>query len=131
MIRVLLPIHTVSEANMRGHWTVRARRAKDQRRAAALLVGASVSGRTMSEPVSVVTLTRVYGSTRGLLNRAARKLDDDNLRCALKAVRDGAADALGINDGDERIAWRYRQEQDDDTWLGAWRRGPLCVVEIE
>jgi hypothetical protein len=47
----------------------------------------------------VVTITRV----------SPRLLDDDNLRGALKAVRDGIADALGVDDRDERVRWRYRQ----------------------
>lgn len=45
-----------------------------------------------------------------LLTRVApRKLDDDNLRTALKSIRDGVADALGIDDGDDRITFNYDQ----------------------
>jgi hypothetical protein len=40
-----------------------------------------------------------------------RALDDDNLRASLKAIRDGVADALGIDDGDPRITWEYAQER--------------------
>jgi hypothetical protein len=32
-------------------------------------------------------------------------LDSDNLAGALKAVRDGVADWLGIDDRDPRVAW--------------------------
>lgn len=47
----------------------------------------------------IVTLTRV----------APRALDDDNLAFAFKAIRDGAADALGVRDNDPRVSWRYAQ----------------------
>ena len=49
----------------------------------------------------MITLTRL----------ASRKLDSDNLATALKAVRDGVADALNLDDGDERLDWRYAQEK--------------------
>jgi hypothetical protein len=53
------------------------------------------------EPVAMVRveLTRI----------APRALDDDNLRGALKAVRDGVADVLGIDDRDPRVVWDYEQ----------------------
>lgn len=49
----------------------------------------------------IVTLTRV----------GPRTLDTDNLAGALKGVRDGVADALGIDDGDPRITWCYDQRK--------------------
>jgi hypothetical protein len=47
----------------------------------------------------VVTITRV----------SPRALDGDNLQRACKAVRDGVADALGCDDRDKCIEWRYAQ----------------------
>ena len=41
---------------------------------------------------------------------APRRLDSDNLASACKNARDGIAAALGVDDGDERIEWRYEQE---------------------
>lgn len=90
-----IPIRTPSCANLREHWHARAKRAKGHRLAACACFPRD---RVPSFPV-VVTLTRV----------APRPLDDDNLRGALKAVRDGIADALGVDDRDERVRWRYRQ----------------------
>lgn len=49
----------------------------------------------------VVRLTRLSPGT----------LDDDNLRGALKAVRDGVADRLGVDDRDPRVTWEYAQER--------------------
>lgn len=91
-MKIELPIATVSEANRRDHWATKARRVKAHRNAAWALC-----------PVyplpCIVTLTRI----------APRGLDDDNLRGACKALRDGIADKLGIDDRDPRVEWRYAQ----------------------
>jgi hypothetical protein len=50
----------------------------------------------------VVTLTRL----------GVRTLDGDNLQGAFKATRDGVAEAMGVDDGDEaRVSWEYAQEK--------------------
>jgi hypothetical protein len=50
----------------------------------------------------VVRLTRI----------GPRKLDSDNVAGACKATRDGVADWLGVDDGDEsRVRWVYAQER--------------------
>ena len=98
MTKVLLPIRTWSEANQRVHWAKRARRAHRQREAARILVRTALAPGPVAEAI-IVTLTRI----------APRKLDSDNLAGALKAVRDGVADALGMDDGDPCIEWRYAQ----------------------
>ena len=92
MISITLPIHTVSEANRRDHWRVRAKRARLHRKTAAALVP------RFALPC-VVSLVRV----------GVRALDSDNLQGAMKAVRDGVADRLGVPDNDPRIEWRYGQ----------------------
>ncbi len=97
---VYLPLRTRSEANLRQHWAKRAKRAKLQRNIARYLVHAARPPYTGTE-TEIITLTRV----------APRKLDSDNLARSLKAVRDGVADALGIDDGDARIDWRYAQRK--------------------
>ena len=100
MTRVLLPIRTWSEANQRVHWGKRARRAKKQREAARMFV--RIARRYLPKVRSAaVTLTRI----------APRSLDSDNLASAMKAVRDGVADALGIDDGSSLLEWRYAQER--------------------
>jgi len=38
-----------------------------------------------------------------------RILDDDNLAGGNKPLRDCIAERLGIDDGDERVEWEYRQ----------------------
>lgn len=97
VLTVRLPIQTVSESNVRTHWSRRAARVKEQRGAVALALAQRLKGALF--PV-VVTLVRV----------APRQLDDDNLRGALKACRDQVADALGLpNDRDPRVTWEYAQ----------------------
>lgn len=47
-----------------------------------------------------------------LVRVAPRELDSDNLAAALKAVRDGVADALGLaSDRDPRVVWLPDQER--------------------
>ncbi len=94
-----LPIKTVSEANSHAHWRGRARRAKLQR----FHVWSAVSAYLGRWPKGKLTirLTRI----------APRKLDSDNAVGALKHVRDGVADAIGRNDGDETLTWVYAQER--------------------
>ena len=109
-MRFVVPVRTVSEANRREHWSVKAKRAKQQREAAGMMMVSMGVHRGRPKPPLSVTLTRV----------APRKLDTDNLARSLKAVRDGIADALGIDDGDERVAWLYAQ-----------RRGAAKTYEVE
>ncbi len=76
----------------------RHRRRKAQRVAARLYL---VASRPSPQVPATITLTRL----------APRILDCDNLRGALKAVRDGIADWLGVDDGDPRLTWEYGQEK--------------------
>jgi hypothetical protein len=102
VIESFLPLRVVSEANRREHWAVRSRRVKQHRDLARL----AITCQLMMEPlydVFDITLIRIIGP-RG------RRLDSDNLCSAFKAVRDGVADALAINDGSQRLTWRYAQE---------------------
>lgn len=95
MIAVTIPIRTRSTLNQREHWATRAKRTKSHRQAAKL---AWRRARPPPLPVRVL-LVRV----------APRALDGDNLQGALKAVRDGVADWLGVDDRDPRIRWEYEQ----------------------
>jgi hypothetical protein len=40
-----------------------------------------------------------------------RELDDDGVTSAVKSLRDGVADALGVNDRDPRVTWVPDQER--------------------
>jgi len=107
IVRVL-PVRIVSEANVREHWRKVAQRKQSHRRTALLMLRATPC--PCSDEQITITLTRI----------APRTLDDDNLASGFKAVRDGVADWLGIDDGSTRLSWRYAQ-----------RKGPPTVYEAE
>ena len=96
-----MDIRVVSEANLREHWRPRARRSQGQRSAAMVYCLERFGRNWKPTPPLTITLTRI----------APRRLDSDNLARAFKSVRDGIADALGIDDGDERLTWVYNQHR--------------------
>jgi hypothetical protein len=103
-VTVIIPGTVQSAANLRECWQARHRRTQKLRGHACLLfrahTGAAFCARLRQG--GVVTLTR----------RAPRKLDEvDNISAALKPIRDGIAEAIGINDGSPAVAWRYGQER--------------------
>ena len=90
-----LPIKLESTANARWHWRKKAAHARQQRQTARLIV------MPVELPI-LVLITRV----------GPRKLDSDNLAISAKHVRDGIADVLGVDDGDEtKVRWEYAQEK--------------------
>ena len=97
VICILAPIRIWSEANLRGHWRSKAARVKGQRQAAAW----SLMQQPKPALPAVITIARI----------APRELDDDNLAGGCKAVRDGIADWLGLDDRDKRLTWRYEQRK--------------------
>lgn len=102
-IVVTLPLRTVSEANRRDHWRVKAKRAQEQRSVTRM----AVLPRTRNLiPAIDWTLCTVL-----LVRTGPRFLDGDNLCGALKGVRDGVADALGVQDNDPRVTWAYGQDR--------------------
>lgn len=95
-----LPLRTVAGLNAREHWRARSRRVKAERMAARTFTCSTLRGESAPLPC-IVTMTRF----------SAGELDGDNLQGALKAVRDGIADALGVDDRDKRVEWRYEQRR--------------------
>ncbi len=93
----VLPIKLECATNKREHWTVIAKRKQEQRMLAGMYTHQVWRA---DEGNFTITITRI-----GL-----RKMDSDNLATSAKYVRDGVADALGIDDGDSRIEWVYKQE---------------------
>lgn len=95
------PVRLASLANARMSWPQKHRITRELRVLARSLVGPQIHAwsPTTDAPRLVVTLRRI----------GPRRLDDDNLAGAFKPVRDGIADALRLDDGSERIAWRYEQ----------------------
>lgn len=96
MIEAHIPIRIISVANIRSHWSVKARLTKLHRTTARVHMQGLCS--PPKGPMTIV-LTRL----------APRKLDTDNLASGFKATRDGIADWLGIDDGHPDLDWQYRQ----------------------
>lgn len=97
-----------SAANLREHWTTKAKRVKAQRDLVlVLLQGARMllpGFRHFSEETSLCRIRFVRISTR--------PLDDDNLAYAFKAHRDAVAEWFGCDDGDTSFwKWSYAQEK--------------------
>lgn len=110
LVEVEFPLRTVSALNEREHWGAKARRVKRERRTTGLALlmvrgsptlKARARGHLAGDGRLVVELTRL---SRG-------ELDDDNLRGALKSVRDQVAEWLGVDDRDPRVTWAYGQER--------------------
>lgn len=100
-----LDLKVESKANSRGSWKSRHfKHNKPQRQAAALAAYCSLANAkadTSVGPIDVF-LTRV----------GPQRLDDDNLPVSLKSIRDGIAmDAIGVDDRDERIRFKYAQKK--------------------
>jgi hypothetical protein len=102
VIEFVIPIKTVNESNTtrQGAWRARSKRSKANRSSARLHASAAHHGPRVKLPC-VITMTRLSAGT----------LDDDGLRSALKATRDGIADWLGVDDGDvDLVRFKYEQE---------------------
>jgi uracil-DNA glycosylase len=112
-LAIVVPIRTVSAPNVREHHMARARRVKSERWAVGMMLNAH-----KPPPMPVLVLL-------GRVARSHVPLDDDNLRGALKAVRDEVARWLGVDDGDARVVWRYAQKTGSPRWEVAIAVGPL------
>lgn len=102
-IVIILPIRTINPCNTREHWAVRSKRHASQRYEAYMAMSGGVSFKVLRRrfPHLIrVTLTRI----------GKRYMDTDGLAASFKAVRDGIAQAFGIDDGADFYEWRYEQE---------------------
>ena len=88
-----------TQTNNTGHWSNRAREAKAQRFMLACHWLAALGRETLPRPY-LVTITRV----------GPRRCDQSNVVTSAKHVQDQIADCLHIDDGDDEVAWIYKQE---------------------
>lgn len=91
---ITIPLRLDSMLNLRLHHMSKHHKVKAQREAAIVVP------RGTPVPCTVL-LTRI----------APRELDGDNLQGAFKALRDGIASRLGVDDRDPRVSWLYDQER--------------------
>lgn len=96
-----------SAANLRESWAKRMLRVKASRRLTRF--------HFLTRPGAVVVLRDAVSEgsnlTCTLTRIAAKRLDDDNLAFAFKAIRDEVAAIAKIDDGSPRWTWRYQQER--------------------
>jgi hypothetical protein len=91
----------VRSLNEREHPMVKAKRVAQERVVTRLAMAAPCAQYRANPPARLtVTLTRL----------GPKLMDSDNNVGALKAVRDGVADALSLDDGDPRLTWVYLQD---------------------
>lgn len=108
MIKIFLPIPTVSEANCSEHWIKKAKRHEAQQM---WVMTWWKNNKPEIDLPCVVTLIRL----------SSRSLDSsDNLPCAFKWIKDEIATQIvdpnrklqaGRADDDQRITWQYKQEK--------------------
>lgn len=98
----------INEANRsrHEHWAATARRVRSQRDTVGWALAWLLPCSASEWPAIHVAITRLIGP-RG------RAFDSDGLIRALKAVRDGAADACGLDDGSNRYFWEYQEHRED------------------
>jgi hypothetical protein len=112
------PLRLTSSPNSRKHWRAVHAGRKQER---------TVVGWELRAAEFPAWLRRVdANSYRVRLTRHGKRLmDGDNLAAAFKAVRDEIALALGIDDGDRRVTWEYRQTTGKEygVTVEIWRMG--------
>lgn len=104
---LFLPLQLRTEANTQEHWRVKYKRAKHQRDTARLTAQRLIGKWIWNFPLKI-TIARM----------APRALDSDNLARSAKAVRDGIADWLGIDDRDPCVIWEYDQMRHEPKTYG-------------
>ncbi len=105
MIKIEIPIKTISEANCSEHWTKKSKRHKQQQ------FFVRLAFKKLENAVNLPCIVKIIRMGPGTLDK------EDNLPMSLKWVKDQIADCLipglakGRADDDERITWKYDQRR--------------------
>jgi hypothetical protein len=109
-----LPIKTGRGLNDSVHWAVRAKATKKVRGDVRLALLLKLSTEKWLWPIDRTLRVRVK-----LTRISAGEMDDDGLTGALKAVRDGVADAFGTDDSSRSsLRFEYAQEKCKRGYFG-------------
>ena len=106
LFRLRFPLSLASKANARGHTKFAAETNKKQRGLGILIGRTLLQGSRLK--IAELDAERWFATVR-LVRVSPRLLDNDNLSSCFKSVRDGIADAFGIDDRDPRV--RYVPDQ--------------------
>jgi hypothetical protein len=119
MLVVDVPVRLRNTSNSRDGWHSTAKRAKVVR----TFTRAAVRSRILK---SVLVKGSRFGTAYSplpcsvrLVYIGPRQLDDDGVVSAVKSLRDGVADALGVDDRDPRVVWVPDQERGGVREYGA------------
>ena len=106
-LTITIPLQTVSESNGRGltRGAAIAKSSRIKRQRLTITQYLHADGIAPAHWLSLAPLTV------GLVRISPYRLDDDNLRGALKSTRDAVAAWLGIDDRDSRVQWDYAQRR--------------------
>lgn len=113
-----MPLHLVNMSNAREHHMAKYKRESSYRGITRMATIARLRDQRLDVRALVMLDLTVTITRFGL---GTRPLDDDGLSSACKGVRDGIADALGIDDGSKHLRWLYAQRR------GEWG----CEIRIE
>lgn len=120
---VWLPVATRNPTNERGATKWRGARDAWVRATTTRVVAPVFAQHRVTVPCAVV-----------LVRIAPRGLDSDNAEASLKRVRDGVADALGVDDADPRVSWVVEQRKGPSKTRGVivevYPRG-LAATKVE
>ncbi len=116
---VELPIRLVSESNARSRWA-RVKRTTSAREFVQLALAAKYGPFPANGLPVVVLVTRVGPNAMDA---------HDNLRVACKALVDGIAKHLGVDDADPRVTWQYAQVKPPFGGIAARRHGVRIEIE--
>lgn len=141
MIAVKMPVRLINTSNGREHWRAVAKRAKTVRHTAKVMTRSEIvrsiflreqgliytapSEAELRYPDAAKVLRELMNFGRSapldvrLVYIGPKELDDDGVASAVKSLRDGVADALGVDDRDPRVVWVPDQERGGVREYGA------------
>lgn len=117
-VTVVMPVRLRNTSNARDGWHATAKRAKTVRSLARQLVANEFEKADLLELPIDGELVYINIVVR-LVYIGPRQLDDDGVASAVKSLRDGVADALGVDDRDPRVVWVPDQERGGVREYGA------------
>ena len=111
VLSVEVPVRLRNMSNARWGWKATAKLAKVVRPMASKLVSRAKPECLAGPGPGPIFVRLVY--------IGPRQLDDDGVASAVKSLRDGVADALGVDDRDPRVVWVPDQERGGVREYGA------------
>lgn len=108
-LEFFVPVRLVSRLNRREHWALSAHRARKERDAVALACWEALGRTTRGRQVWRFVVPPSRPKIILFVAYLGRGMDDDNLRGAVKSVRDGLQDAGVIDDDGPLHRFLYEQ----------------------